>query len=155
MACTTPLTFDYATFTGQVPAYSNAADYPESTLQAYWDTAIFYISDVANSGSVTCEKRQYAINLMVAHLVFIAGLIAAGQVPGLVQNASIDKVSVTLTPPPLRNQWQWWLSLSPYGQQLYALLQVNSVGGYYIGGSPVLAGFRFGDFNRYESFGTM
>ena len=149
MTCTTPLTFDYALFIVQVPAYSNSMLYPEATLQAYWNTAIFYVSDVANCGSVTCEKRQYAINLMVAHLVYIAGLIAQGQVPGLMQDATIDKVHVSLTPPPLRNQWQWWLSTSPYGQQLYALLQVNSVGGYYIGGSPTLAGFRFTGVGRF------
>lgn len=153
MSCATPLTFDYDVFIAQVPAYSNITDYPEATLQAYWDTAIFYISDIVNCGSVTCEKRQYAINLMVAHLVYIAGLVATGQVPGLVQDATIDKVHVALTPPPLRNQWQWWLSLSPYGQQLYALLQVNSVGGYYIGGSPVLAGFRFGLYGRWGNGG--
>jgi hypothetical protein len=57
------------------------------------------------------------------------------------QTANIDKVNVSLTPPPLKNQWQWWLSISPWGQQLWALLQVNSVGGHYIGGSPVLSGF--------------
>lgn len=139
---TTPIIpFDYATFIAQIPAYSNATDYPEATIQAYWDTAVFYVSDQNYCGSVQSDKRQYAINLMVAHLIYIAGLVAAGQVPGLMQAATIDKVAVTLTPPPLKNQWQWWMSLSPYGQQLYALLQVNSVGGYYVGGAPVLAGF--------------
>lgn len=149
MTCATPLTFNYSLFIAQIPAYSNAADYPEATLQAYWDTAIFYVSDNANCGSLTCDTRQYAINLMVAHLVYIAGLIASGQVPGLVESSTIDKISVSLTPPKLQNQWQWWLSVSPYGQQLYALLQVKSVGGYYIGGSPVIGSFRFGNFGRF------
>ena len=141
MTCPAIITFDYALFQAQIPAYSNSMTYPEATVQAYWNNAINYVSPVGNCGSVTCDKRKYAINLMTAHLIYIAGLIAAGQVPGLMQAATIDKVSVTLTPPPLKNQWQWWLMLSPYGQQLYALLQVNSVGGYYIGGSPVLSGF--------------
>lgn len=149
MVCATPLAFDYDLFIAQVPAYSNASDYPEATLQAYWDTAIFYISDNANCGSLTCDARQYAINLMVAHLVYIAGLIASGQVPGLMNSSTIDKISVSLTPPKLQNQWQWWLSVSPYGQQLFALLQTKSVGGYYIGGSPVIGSFRFGAYGRF------
>ncbi|OWK47571.1 hypothetical protein FRUB_01270 [Fimbriiglobus ruber] len=40
--------------------------------------------------------------------------------------ATIDKISVTLEPPPAPNAWQYWLQSSPYGQQLLALLQVVS-----------------------------
>ena len=139
-------TFDYDTFIALFPAYSDEDIYPEATLSAYWTSAVNYISD-DNYGYVNGDARQYAINLMTAHLVYIAGLIAIGQVPGLMQNATIDKVTVGLTPPPLKNQWQWWLSASPYGQQLLALLQVNSVGGGYIGGSAPLAGFSGGPWN--------
>ena len=150
MTYTSPiLTFNYAQFIALFPAYSDATAYPEATLQAFWNSAINYISDNANCGSLTGDDRQLAINLMTAHLVYISGLIAAGQVPGLMQNATIDKVSVGLTPPPIPNQFQWWLNVSPYGQQLLALLQAHSVGGYYIGGSPVLAGFRFGGVGRF------
>ena len=150
MTYTSPiLTFNYAQFIALFPAYADPTAYPEATLQAFWNSAISYISDNANCGSLTGDDRQLAINLMTAHLVYISGLIAAGQVPGLMQNATIDKVTVGLTPPPIPNQFQWWLNVSPYGQQLLALLQAHSVGGYYIGGSPVLAGFRFGGVGRF------
>ena len=135
------LTYNDTLFRQQIPAYSNAQMYPEAILQMWWNTAIFYISDVGNYGMLQGDARQYAIDLMMAHLIYIAGLTAAGQVPYLMNTATIDKVSVGLTAPPLKNQWQWWLSISPYGQMLLALLQVNSVGGNYIGGSPVLASF--------------
>ena len=135
----TLLTFDETLFRAQVPQYANPVTYPNVLLQSYWDLAINYISNVGNYGSLQGNAREYAIDLMVAHLIYLAGLIAAGQVPGLMQNATIDKVTVGLTPPPLKNQFQWWLSLTPYGQQLLALLQVSSVGGFYIGGSPTLA----------------
>lgn len=138
------LTFNYSLFIVQCPQYSNPTIYPESLLQSYWDIAINYISDVANFGSLQGSARQYALNLMVAHLAYLSGLISAGQVPGLMQNATIDKVTVTLTPPPLQNQFEWWLSLTPYGQQLLALLQVSSVGGFYVGGSPTLQNFGYG-----------
>lgn len=139
---TTPIIpFDYAVFCLEIPLYSNPTDYPESEIQNYWNTAIFYVSNQNFCGSVQSDKRQYAINLMTAHLIYLAGLAAEGQVPGLMVNASIDKVSVGLIAPPFKNLWQWNLSLSPYGQLLLALLSVNSVGGYYIGGAPVLSGF--------------
>ena len=137
------LTFDYTLFTQQCPAYKDAG-LTQALMQSYWNIAINYVSNVGNFGSLQGDSRQYALNLMVAHLTYLSGLIAAGQVPGLMQNATIDKVTVGLTPPPLKNQFQWWLSLTPYGQQLLALLQVNSVGGFYIGGSPVRASFGYG-----------
>ena len=140
----TLLTFDYTLFKTQCPAYANPAVYPQALMQSYWNIATNYVSNVGNFGVLQGDSRQYALNLMVAHLTYLAGLIAAGQVPGLMQNATIDKVTVGLTPPPLKNQFQWWLSLTPYGQQLLALLQVSAVGGFYIGGSPVRASFGYG-----------
>jgi hypothetical protein len=158
MTCPPILTFDYDSFIAVAPAYSNITLYPEDLLQQYWNNAINYVSDISTQGNLQCTGRQYAINLMVAHLVYIAGLIAIGQVPGLMQNATIDKVTVGLTPPPLKNQWQWWLSVSPYGGQLLALLQVNSVGGQYIGlPGTGLAGFglvpNFGQTNFWPGAG--
>lgn len=142
MTITVPiLTFDYASFIALFPAFSNPTTYPEATLQQYWNSAVNYVSDEAYCGVIKLEKRQYAINLMTAHLTYIGDLTAAGTVPYLMQNATIDKVTVGLTPPPLKNQWQWWLSVSPYGQQFLALMQANTAGGFYIGGSAALAGF--------------
>lgn len=134
----TVFTFDYATFIVSYPAF---AAVPQATLQAYWNAAICYV-DPTDYGWLNGPSRYLALNLMTAHLAAIAALIAAGQVPGLVQNATVDKVTVGLTPPPLKNQWQWWLSLTPYGQQLFALLQANSVCGFYIGSLPERSAFR-------------
>jgi hypothetical protein len=135
MSCNAPiLTFNYAAFIAQIPQYSDSGTYPESLLQAYWNGAINYVSPIANFGAIQGTQRQYALNLMTAHLIFYANQIAAQQVPALMQNATIDKVSIGVTPPPLPNQWQWFLDISPYGQQLLAMLQVNSVGGFYVAG---------------------
>lgn len=57
-------------------------------------------------------------------------------------SATIDKVTIGVTPPPFPNQWQWWLSTTVYGANLLALLQANSVGGFYIGGWPQTSSFR-------------
>jgi len=140
------LTFDYAGFIAnpQFALYSNPSIYPEPLLQAFWNVAINYMSDTGNFGDIQGTQRQEALNLMLAHLVYINNLTQAGTVPYLMQTATIDKVTVGLTPPPLKNQFQWWLSVSPYGQQLLAMLQANSVGGHYIGGSSPRAGLQFG-----------
>lgn len=135
------LTFNVTNFRLQFPAYSNVSQYPDITLQGYWDMAIQYISDV-NWGSLKDAGRQLAINYMTAHLAYIAGLIATGNTSVLVSSATVDKVTVSMTPPPLKNQWQWWLSTSPYGQQLLALLAARSVGGFYVGGLPESIAFR-------------
>lgn len=136
------LTFDVTAFRLLFPAFANASLFPDATLQMFWDSATCYISDVGNFGALQGKCRQYSINLMTAHLAQLSTIIAAGQVPGLMQSATIDKITVSLTPPPVANQFKWWLNLTAYGQQLLALLQIRSAGGFYYGGVPELAGFR-------------
>ena len=136
------LTFDVTLFRTQCPAYSNTAQYPDIMLQAFWDSATYYMSNVGNFGSLQGEARQYGLNLMTAHLLYISGLIAQGQVPYVLASSAIDKVQISTVQVPLKNQWGWWMMVSPYGQDLWPLLQINSVGGFYIGGSPILSSFR-------------
>jgi hypothetical protein len=135
------LTFDVAAFRAQFPAFASATTYPTLTLQGYWDAAICYISN-ANTGRLTDDSRSRAINMMTAHLTALADMIAAGKTPGYAQSATVDKVSVTMTPPPVKNQLQWWLNLTPYGMQLYALLYMRSRGGFAVGGSAEGKAFR-------------
>ncbi len=136
----TVITFDYELFQLQIPSY---ASYGEAKTEVFWDIAINYVNDTGNYGCMQGTSRAYAINLMTAHLIYLQALIAAGQVPALVQDSQVDKIQISLTPPPVKNQFDWWLSLTPYGQSLLALLQVSSVGGFYIGGSAPLAGFGY------------
>lgn len=133
--------FDIPAFRISYPAFANVDTFPDATLQMYFDTATCYVAN-ENYGCLADDCRYRALTLMTAHLVALSVLIAAGQVPGMVQNATIDKVTVGLTPPPLPNQFQWWLGLTPYGQQLLALLQVSSVGGFYVGGLPERSAIR-------------
>ena len=142
--CTTPvcLVFVYADFIAEFPAFSDATIYPESLLQSFWNQAIYYISPNSVYGCLQGCARLLALYLMVAHLAYIYNLVQSGTMPYFMRDATIDKVHVGLEMPKLWNQWQWWLMLSPYGMQLYALLQAWSVGGQYIGGTAPLSGFR-------------
>lgn len=137
--------FDVATFRALFPALSNTTEFPDGALQIWWDMATAYVSDRYGGcyvGSFTLAQQTLALNQMTAHLAYLNSLIGAGETPGIVQSSTIDKISVQLTPPPIPNQWQWWLNQSPYGQQLLALLQTVSVGGFYYGGFPVAPAFR-------------
>lgn len=140
--------FDVALFRIQFPAFANVEQFPDETLQMYWDSGNCIIANSAY-GCLTGECRIRCLYLITAHLAALSLMIANKvpnstqvQVPGLIQSATIDKITVSLTPPPLDNQFQWWLSLTPYGQQLFAILQVSSVGGFYIGSLPERAAFR-------------
>lgn len=147
MACgAQTINYNDAAFRALFPVYANATTYPESTIQGYWNSAILYISNQYSGWpfGFTLAQQTQAINLMTAHLLYLSTLIAAGGTPTLVTGATVDKVNVSLEPPPLKNQWQWWLSTSPYGAQLLALLQVIGVGGFYISSAPPgRAGFKF------------
>lgn len=137
--------YNDAAFRALFPAYADTTKYPQATLQQYWNTAILYISNQNGGcyfGGMRLDQQTQALNLMTAHLVFLAGLIALGQVPGILVSAGIDKINVGIEPPPAKNQWSYWLQTTPYGQQLLALLQIVSVGGIYVGGAPELAAFR-------------
>lgn len=129
--------FDQNAFRAAYPAFAQT---DANTLQIYWNNATIYISDFACNWNVPTQT-QY-LNLMTAHLAAISCIIASGQTPGMVVGATIDKISVTLNPPPEKTQWQWWLNLTPYGQQLLALMQVKTATGFYVGGSPARVAIR-------------
>jgi hypothetical protein len=118
------------------PEFGNENAFPNTTIQQFWDWATTYISD-HNFGVLRNKSRQHALNLMTAHLLQIRVIGSQGDVPGIVTEAHVGEVDVKLEPPPLPNQWQFWLGTTIYGQELLALLQVKSAGGFYSGGSPV------------------
>lgn len=140
------ISFNADLFRGLFTVYANTVTFPTTLLQYQWDLATSYISNNTIIGCynrMTLAQQTSALNLMTAHLMRLNQIIATGQNTGLLQGATIDKVSVQLTPPPESNQWQWWLNQTPYGQQLLALLQIVSAGGrFFTSGAPVVPAFR-------------
>lgn len=142
--------FDETAFRALFPAYATTTPQTASQiLRVYWEMATAFVSNRSGgcyTGGMTASQQTLALNLMTAHLVCLSLQVQTGNSPGVVTDATIDKISVAIQPPPAPNQWQYWLNQSPYGQQLLALLQVASVGGFYVGsGVPGQAGFRFGN----------
>lgn len=140
------IVFDSAAFRAMFPAFSDPAKYPDLVLQMYWDMATAYVSNKTGgcyTQSLKPGQQTLALNLMTAHIAFLMTAAASGQGSGgVVTGATIDKVSVTIEPPPSSNNWQYWLNQSPYGQQLLALLHSAGVGGFYFGGFPTVNNLR-------------
>lgn len=133
---------DIPTFRLLFPVYTDATKYPDAYIQAQWNMAVSYMGDV-DGCLFGGPELQSALNLMTAHLMWINVMLAAGQSQiSVTIGATIDKVTVSAAPPPFKDGWQWWLSTTPYGAQLWALLRLKSAGGWYFGGRPERVAFR-------------
>lgn len=122
-------------FRSAMPAFADATKYSDEQIDAFVEKAGFYIS-TKYSGTCPCKCRVYAIELMAGHLLKLNDLILSGDnsAGGRITSASIDKISVSLDAPQTKNAYEYWLSLTPYGQQLYALLMSKAPAGIYSGG---------------------
>ncbi len=137
-----PHVIDPAAFRVLFPQFANVTAYPDATLMLFFGSATAFLGEYDNY-ALSGQGLQTALDLMTAHLLAIGTGAAAGTGgSGVVTGSTIDKVSVTLMAPPARSAWAFWLSGSPYGAQLWALLSMRSAGGFYIGGSPERAAFR-------------
>jgi hypothetical protein len=132
--------FDIEKFRLRFP-YFTEVKFSNDVLTMYWDMATCYIS-ADDYGCLSGNCRELAIQFMTAHLTIIGDNAKTGDTTGFVDSATIDKITVSLTPPPVGSQYTWWLSLTTYGQQLLGLLKSKAAGGCYIGGSFERASFR-------------
>jgi hypothetical protein len=135
------ITLDINAFRQMFPAFNSIVNYPDETLLMYFDMASNYVS-IEDYGYLRGQSRTLALYLMLAHLLMIMDAIVAGNPLQAMTSASEGSVSIGLVPPPVKNNWQWWLASTAYGQQLLGLLSNIAVGGLYIGGDTVRAGFR-------------
>ena len=140
----TTITLDPAAFRALFPQFADPAKFPDAALTIQFGMATGYVS-ADTYGDMPVAARTNALYLMTAHLLALGIIIAqnnySGQV-GVVQGAVVDHVQITLTPPPVKSEWRWWLNTTPYGAQLLGLLQAQAVGGFYVGGLPERAAFR-------------
>ena len=138
------ITLDPAAFRALFPQFADPVKWPDAALSIQFGAATGYVS-ADTYGDMPVAARTNALYLMTAHLLALGVIIAqnnySGQV-GVVQGAVVDHVQITLTPPPVKSQWQWWLNTTPYGAQLLGLLDAQAAGGFYVGGLPERAAFR-------------
>lgn len=136
-------TLDIPTFRLLFPEFVNPTSFPDAYIQAQWDVAVSHMGDLDGWALAGAALRN-ALNYLTAHLMKINVMLSSGGggTLGVVTSATEDKVSVSFATPPVRSGWQQWLASTPYGLQLWALLQMKSAGGLYIGGRPERRAFR-------------
>lgn len=132
---------DPVAFRAMFPQFKSEAIYPLTSLNAWWSMAVVNLGDVDNC-ELHGDTLQLCLNLMTAHLGALFCSMASGKRGGVLTSASIDKVSVGYASPPFKNGWQFWLSSTPYGAQLWAQLTMLAAGGFYIGGACEQDAFR-------------
>ncbi len=137
----TTITFDISVFRSRFSEFLDDGVYPDAVLEMYWVMGTSYIDD-EDYGCLSGSCRELALQLMTAHLTKIGTDAASGEGGDFVTTATVDKVSVSVQPPPQKDQHEWWLNLTAYGQQLLALLKAKSRGGCYIAGSLERSAFR-------------
>lgn len=121
------------------PEFNQAQYEPYAyALPIYLSRAQVYLGvHYGNSSRWDADKRKLAIYLLTAHLCklhydMMTGSATAGQVA----SASVDGVSVSYVQLPTSDDaWSYWLSLTPWGLELLALLATLTATPFYIGGS--------------------
>ena len=104
------------------------SDFPEfqgtehNILQIYLTRTKCYIS-TEDYGVIHGESRLLACEFMMAHLLTLYKRITDDNQTQAVSvaSATIQSVSVSLTPPTNRTQFEFWLNLTIYGTQLWSL----------------------------------
>lgn len=127
--------FDLTAFRAVFPQFDSLGD---DFILAIADRARCFLSSYCKS----CQQNMW--QLLVAHMLTLWRQVSdnGGIVQGAVTSATIDKVSVSIRAPTTNDGWSFWLSLTPYGLELWALLNRCTAGGLYVGGLPERSAFR-------------
>ena len=124
MPSTTPV-YNDENFRNQFPAFENTTIFPPAQLEGWWTMATAYINiDNTRPWIFKSGQLQLAVDLMCAHLAASFTLISNGIPSVLVIGTTEGSVTVSMEPPPSKTAFGWWLSTTPYGAQLRALLRI-------------------------------
>lgn len=135
-------TIDIPAFRMLFPVFASDTKYPDALINMFYGVACEYVPPYDVWCGLNGDTLTFALNCLTAHLLQMWKLQSTNQIGKVVTGATIDKVTVSLLAPPVKDGWDFWLNQSPYGQQLLALLSLKSVGGWSIGGAPERAAFR-------------
>ena len=122
-------------FRADFTEFADEAKYPDATLLNHIHRASSFVSR-HNSNYFKDDERLLAVELMAAHIQTIAANILRGSAGGgLVGSSAVGSVSVSLIPPMIKRQFDYWCNQTAYGQQYMALLGAHSPAGLFLGGS--------------------
>lgn len=136
-------TLDITKFRTLFAEFADTTKYPDVLLQTWYTVAGEYLSLEDYACGLNGDTLDLALMQLTAHLMKSSVMLSGNKgAPMVMTSATIDKVSVSTLPPPIKNGWQYWLSTTPYGAQLWALLCMRSAGGFVYGGNGELGAFR-------------
>ena len=115
-------------FISQFPEFENA-----DNIDLYINRALLYFD---RHCAFCKERKQYAVFLLAAHFLALQDNINNGESAGGLQTgASIDKVSVSVAPPPYSDSADYFFNQTVYGQELLAFFDMIAALPAFIGGS--------------------
>ena len=136
------VSFNPASFREQFPAFADSVRFPDSVLSRCFTQSTCYINNETNR-CINAQCLELLLYSFTAHICLINSNVQQDKTNGIVTSASVGGVSVGLAPPPFgSDQWSWWINTTPYGQQVEALLDGLSAGGFYFGGRCERGAFR-------------
>lgn len=130
--------FPLDSFLARFPEFSNEELYPINAVQNCGDRAMMHITQSAVDMPLVGVYREYALFLVTAHLLTLGaqsddsgGGISLGGMP---YKATVGSVSVETTKQNTftLDDWALWYGKTIYGQELLALLDVQTVPGIFI-----------------------
>ena len=111
----TQVAFDSAAFLMRYPEFSAVAP---ATLGAYFTEATLYLSNSDNSPVQDVGRRTLYLNMLTAHVAFLAGALGADGLPrpvGRVSQATEGSVSASFEGVPPTPGTGAWFQQSQYG----------------------------------------
>lgn len=131
------MTFDTAAFRAALPAFQDAST---PVIDVWVD--IVQGSSMASWFACAPQTQQQLIVAHIGYLLTNANTVGNSQGGGAVVSGTEGSVSASFVPPPVKTGLEYYLSGSVYGQMLWAMLNVQSAGGVYVGGLPERRAFR-------------
>jgi hypothetical protein len=133
---------DLTAFRGTFPVFANYITYPDAMLNTWYGLATSYIDQNDNLDGLNGPTLDLALQLLTCHLLTQITNTGNGQPTQPINSAMEGSVQVEFERPPVKSAWGYWLSSTTYGQQLWALLKIQSAGGWSVGGLPEQSAFR-------------
>lgn len=134
---------DIDAFRTMFPAYADYRTFGDEMIEMWLDVANVHLK---KGWALSGKTYDHAVMLMLAHLLHNVAKTSSGNAEsgptGIVTSATEGSVSVSFATPTTKDAWEFWLASSPYGLQLWALLQQLGTGGLFIGGLPERSAVR-------------
>ena len=105
--------------------YPSFTDIDDAIIQMQWDRLVVIYPNNTDLDCLPVSRKQ-VLYLYLAHSLFLYRKINEDGADMLypTTSASVDKVSISSLPPPVKSMRDYWLSLSPYGLEVMALRSI-------------------------------